>query len=82
MTAASRRLGLAAMGRFMKEPAEDDATQHADEAQGVQELARAYAGLVITRAALRRIRGSDTATARTAGRRKRKSVEDYLATHI
>ena len=58
---------------------EDNAKEQAFEAQGVQELGRAYAGLVITRAAQEKLGRVEP---KTLGlRRRRTSVIDFLHTH-
>jgi uncharacterized membrane protein len=60
---------------------ENNADEQAFEAQGVQELGRAYAGLVITRAAAQRVRAVVIEPKTLGLRRNRKSVADFLHTH-
>jgi hypothetical protein len=72
---------VAGSTRSAEHEQEDDAAEQAFEAQGVQELGRAYAGLIITRAALRRARGVEIEPKQLGLRRRRKSVKDYLHTH-
>lgn len=72
--------GFGAIGRsFGQSDLEDDRKQHDVEVQGVQELGRAYAGLVITRATPRRIRSEVQKP--IPKRRRRHSVDNYVATH-
>jgi hypothetical protein len=63
---------------------EADPVELAREAHGVQELGRAYAGLVITRAARQKIQTlhKHDDEAKDAKRlRRRQSVDNYLTTH-
>lgn len=89
---ASSRLGLGAIGRASEREQEDDPEQRASEVNGVQELGRAYAGLVITQAALRRVHRHKSeaksrailgrsSSSKRIERRRRASVEQYLNTH-
>ena len=74
---ATARLGFNTIARGVR-----SAGQRVDEEQGMLELPRAYAGLVITRAASKKLRGNSSNQPRdVTRRRRRKSMIDYIATH-
>ena len=85
-TKAKSRLGRgwSSIARPASAVQEADPVELAREAHGVQELGRAYAGLVITRAARQKIQTlhKHDDEAKDAKRlRRRQSVDNYLTTH-